>query len=218
MDVQGDQVAQCMNKSVLSIVLCLLFGYASHAQTYYYKLTKTIINGQQNTNVSGGQFVTFDGKKCFESDKYGKNVGNGSLAYDAEYSKVNETYWGSCYYSKNAYFKFNSDRSLLNIDTNSGKIYVYKRTTPPTGVTTCSLIHEKKQSGGGGGGGTVIVEQHGPMQVWVPCGGCSMEPGRCTYCHGSGWGYNDRLCSRCGGSGKCTICNGTGGHNEVQYR
>jgi hypothetical protein len=52
-------------------------------------LTKTIIKGQQNTSVNGGQFITFDGKKCFESDKYGKNVGNGSLVYDAENSRVN---------------------------------------------------------------------------------------------------------------------------------
>ena len=65
---------------------------------------------------------------------------------------------------------------------------------------------------------TVVVEQHGPVQVWVACGGCQLSPGRCSYCNGSGWGYNNRLCSRCNGTGKCTICNGTGGHNEVQYR
>ena len=65
---------------------------------------------------------------------------------------------------------------------------------------------------------TVIVEQHGPVQVWVACGGCQLSPGRCSYCNGSGWGYNNRLCSRCNGTGKCTICNGTGGHNEVHYR
>lgn len=65
---------------------------------------------------------------------------------------------------------------------------------------------------------TIVVEQHGPVQVWVPCGGCQLSPGRCSYCNGSGWGYNNRLCSRCGGNGKCTICGGTGGHNEVQYR
>ncbi len=69
-----------------------------------------------------------------------------------------------------------------------------------------------------GGTTTVVVEQHGPIQVWVACGGCQFEPGRCTYCHGSGWGYNDRLCPRCGGNGKCTICGGNGGHYEVQYR
>lgn len=70
----------------------------------------------------------------------------------------------------------------------------------------------------GGGTTTIVVEQHGPVQVWVACGGCQFEPGRCTYCHGSGWGYNGRLCSRCGGNGKCTICGGNGGHYEVQYR
>lgn len=208
-----------MNRQFATLLLFLVLGHSVNAQTYYYRLTKTIIKGHQSTSVSGGQFITFEGKKCFESDKYGQNVGNGSLSYDPENSRQYETYWGSCYYSKNAYFKFNSDKSLLNIDTNSGKIYVYKRTTPPAGVTTCSLIREKNHSDReGGGGGTIIVEQHGPVQVWIPCGGCSMEPGRCTYCHGSGWGYNNRLCSRCHGTGKCTICNGTGGHNEMQYR
>ena len=214
-----------MNRKYLSLIFLAMFGYVCQAQTYYYKLTKTIINGQQNTNVNGGQFITFDGKKCFESDKYGKNVGNGALAYDAEYSKVNETYWGSCYYSKNAYFKFNSDRSLLNIDTNSGKIYVYKRATPPAGVTTCSLIHEKKQSGGSTGG-TVIIEQPGrqpvPIQEWQQCPAC-YGSGQCpnVSCGGSGWYYiGDRAttCSRCHGNGKCTICAGRGGQNVTVYR
>jgi len=210
-----------MSKLILSIILVLLFGHECHAQTYYYKLTKTIIDGQQNTNVNGGQFITFDGKKCFESDKNGKNVGNGSLAYDVEYSKVNETYWGSCYYSKNAYFKFNSDRSLLNIDTNAGKIYVYKRTTPPAGVTTCSLIHEKKQSGGNSSG-TVIIEQPGrqpvPMQVWVPCAVCGHNPGVCQTCVGMGTTASGHKCISCNYTGKCHFCNGAGGHYETRYQ
>ena len=83
-----------------------------------------------------------------------------------------------------------------------------------------SSAHSPSSSNSNSGNSTttVVIEQHGPVQVWVPCGGCQFEPGRCTYCHGSGWGYNNRLCTRCGGNGKCTICGGTGGQNEVQYR
>lgn len=210
-----------MNR-LIWVIICIFLGEANClAQTYYYKLTKTIIKGQQNTSVNGGQFITFDGKKCFESDKYGKNVGNGSLVYDAENSRVNETFWGACYYSKNAYFKFNSDRSLLNIDTNSGKIYVYKRATPPSGVTTCSLIRDNRQKGAGGGG-TVVIEEHGPQQVWVPCGGCNGS-GKCGVCGGRGYDQfsltnNSRLspCMGCRYSGKCEYCGGTGGHYEMR--
>lgn len=208
-----------MNKFIGALISLFLFGHICYAQTYYYKLTKTIINGEHNTNVSGGQFITFDGKRCFESDKFGKNVGNGTLVYEAENSKVNETFWGSCYYSKNAYFIFNSDRSLLNINTNAGKIYVYKRRTPPAGVTTCSLIRRKRQ---GDSGGTIIIEENGPKQVWVSCGGCNGS-GKCGVCGGRGYDLyaytnNNRLspCMGCRYSGKCNYCNGTGGYYEMR--
>ena len=84
--------------------------------------------------------------------------------------------------------------------------------------SSTSSNNTSSNNGNSGNTTTVVVEQHGPVQVWVPCGGCQLSPGRCSYCNGSGWGYNNRLCSRCGGNGKCTICGGTGGHNEVQYR
>ena len=38
------------------------------------------------------------------------------MAYDTEVSNKTglKTYWGSCYLSKNAYMKFNADKSLMN--------------------------------------------------------------------------------------------------------
>lgn len=169
MAVQELQVVPCMNKNVLIVLLLIAFGQSITAQTYYYRYTKSIIKGVTNTNVTGGQFITFEGKKCFESDKFGNNVGNGSMAYDAENSRQIETYWGSCYWSKNAYMKFNADKSLMNIETNAGKIYVYKRATAPAGVTTCSLIREpERQSGGGGSDGYVPIN---PVLPVNPQGG-----------------------------------------------
>jgi len=159
-----------MNKNIIILAMLIVFGQSITAQTYYYRYTKSIVKGVEDKNVSGGQFITFDGKKCFESDKYGNNVGNGSMAYDAEVSKQTglETFWGSCYRSKNAHMKFNADRSLMNIETNAGKIYVYKRATAPANVTTCSLIRKPEPSSGGGGGGYVPVN---PVQSNYPQGG-----------------------------------------------
>lgn len=158
-----------MNRIVITLLLLIMFGQSVNAQTYYYKYTKSIIKDKHNTNVSGGQFITFDGSKCFESDKYGNNVGNGIMSYDAENSKQLKTYWGSCYWSKNAYMKFNADKSVMNIETNAGKIYVYKRTTAPAGVTTCSLIRKPEPSSGGSSGGGGYTPSY-PVQTY-PQGG-----------------------------------------------
>ena len=221
MDAQELQVILYMNKNVLILLLLIAFEQSVTAQTYYYRYTKSIIKGVTNMNVSGGQFITFDGKKCFESDKFGNNVGNGSMAYDAENSREIETYWGSCYWSKNAYMKFNADKSLMNIETNAGKIYVYKRATAPAGVTTCSLIRKpEQQSGGGGGNGYVPVN---PVQPIYPQGGYTPVQQQSGSSTGSSSGNNSRTerqqpvrqpqkkwCRNCGGTGKCRICNGTG--------
>lgn len=205
-----------MNKIAVILFVLILFGQNIDAQTYYYQFTKSIIKGKSDTNVSGGQFITFDGKKCFESDKYGNNVGNGTMSYDSEVSTQTglETFWGNCYWSKNGYMTFNADRSLMNIETNTGKIYVYKRATAPANVTTCSLIRETEQSNGGGdGGGVVIVQQ--PYQQ----GGYG---GSGTFNNGGNGGYSDNS-RRTGGTTSrterdkpqktrhtCSFCNGTG--------
>lgn len=215
-----------MNKNIIILVMLIVFGQSITAQTYYYRYTKSIIKGVENKNVSGGQFITFDGKKCFESDKYGNNVGNGSMAYDAEVSNSTrlETYWGSCYWSKNAHMKFNADKSLMNIETNAGKTYVYKRATAPANVTTCSLIREPEPSSGGSSGGGGYIPPNYPVQPTYPQGGYG---GGGTTNNGGSVGSSTggsrrtetqtpirqpqrKWCRNCGGSGKCRICNGTG--------
>ncbi len=201
----------------------MAFGQSMNAQTYYYRYTKSIIKGVTSTDVTGGQFITFDGKKCFESDKYGNNVGNGSMAYETEASKNTrlETYWGSCYWSKNAYMKFNADKSVMNIETNAGKIYVYKRSTPPSGVTTCSLIRKPESQSGGSSEGGGYVSPSYPVQSNYPQGGYA---GGGTYngSNSSGSTINNsrteppvrqpqkKECRLCYGTGKCQTCNGTG--------
>ncbi len=219
MVVQELQVDHCMNRIVITLLLLMAFGQSINAQTYYYKYTKSIIKGKHDTNVSGGQFITFDGNKCFESDKYGNNVGNGTMAYDAENSKQLKTYWGSCYWSKNAYMKFNADKSVMNIETNAGKIYVYKRATAPAGVTTCSLIRKPESSNGGSGGGGDYTPSY-PVQTY-PQGGYT---GGVTYNNGNSGGsshsnsnsyHQDKpqktrhTCSACNGKGTIERNDGT---------
>ena len=235
-DVQELQAEPCMNRSAIILLFIIVFGQSINAQTYYYKYTKSIIKGKPDTNVSGGQFITFDGSKCFESDKYGNNVGNGVMAYDTEVSKSTglKAYWGSCYRSKNAYMKFNADKSVMNIETNAGKIYVYKRATAPAGVTTCSLIRKPEPSSDGSSGGGGYAPSY-PVQTYPQggyagggtynggnsgnTGGSTYRPERdkpqktrhtCSACKGSGSIVrNDGSVSSYGNSGymkRCPTC------------
>lgn len=135
----------------LSIVILCLVCINGYGQTFYYKLTKKIVGEDVYTNTSGGQFITFVGNKCYESDKYGSNVGNGELKYDLYYSKKYKIYLGTSYFGNEVKFKFSQDLNLLNVVTKDGRIYVYKKQPAPSSVTTCSLIRKKGSSGSGSG-------------------------------------------------------------------
>lgn len=200
------------NKKIL-IALCVLCNLVVSAQdTHYYKLTKKVVNGTASTNVSGGQFITFIGEVCYESNNKGVGVDNGKLTRNKNYSTYQYTvYQGTCFYGSNSEFKFNSDKSVLNIITEKGDIYVYKKATPPQGVTTCSLIKKAQNKAS-----SPTRPSSGPMQKWVPCPACH-NSGQCHCCFGTGKNTNGNPCIICGGSGRCTTCAGQGGHYEIVY-
>lgn len=145
-----------MNKSpraYLFIIVLFLLAFnmcdCIAQSTHYYRLTKIIEKGKSYTNTAGGQFITFRDDYCFESDKYGTTVGHGTLKYEEKYSADLKTYMGNSYFG-NVVFRFNTEKSILNIIVPGGITYVYKRSTPPANVTTCSLIKGKPSGGSGG--------------------------------------------------------------------
>lgn len=129
--------------------LCILSVSLTAQETYFFKLSRTVDpDKRSNTNVSGGQFITFIDNICYESDKKGMGVGHGSLTLNKSYSSNTfSVYMGKSYWGDKASFKFNSDKSVLNVILDDGTIYVYKRSTPPANVTTCSLIKGKSSGG-----------------------------------------------------------------------
>ena len=129
--------------------LCILSVSLTAQETYFFKLSRTVDpDKRSNTNVSGGQFITFIDNICYESDKKGMGVGHGSLTLNKSYSSNTfSVYMGKSYWGDKASFKFNSDKSVLNVILDNGTVYVYKRSTPPANVTTCSLIKGKSSGG-----------------------------------------------------------------------
>lgn len=146
-----------MNKHFSILVLSCILGTIntySH-DTFYYKLTN-IHNNKYSLKIQGGQFITFVGDICFESDKEGIGVGHGTLTYNPSYSSsIIKKYLGKSYWGDNAVFSFSSDKSILNVALENEMVLVYKRTTPPKGVYTCSLIKQQKSnsSSSSGSGG-----------------------------------------------------------------
>ena len=195
-----------MTKRIEFVFLLLVLSVLSpKAQTYYYKMKSYGTTGNEHTNVSGGQFLTFQAAICMETNKDGESVGHGYLKRNA---KSPNTYMGSAYWGNTTKFLFSSDKSTLKVLAPDGTIYHYVRSTPPVGATTCSLLKSKSSKNTPtyipGAGGT-------PIQKPQKCGIC-YGSGKCSQCNGTGissFGHK-HMCGGCGGSGKCGTCAGSG--------
>lgn len=191
--------------------------------TYYYKLTKKKVNGVISEKVSGGQFITIIKDGCYESDSKGFSVNHGKIKYNSTENGY-LLYYGPTYYGDNTIVQFKSDYSSFNVKTMNGDVYVYKRATPPAGVTTCSLIRKPTPSSGSGSGGGYVPPAY-PQTTYPSTtyptttsssssssSSPSSQPAttspakrECIRCHGSGrqeyegvtFGLDTKYCSEC---------------------
>ena len=219
------RILTSLSKRNLLFLLFILNVCAVKAQNVsYYALTKTSRNGAISTNVSGGQFITFMGDICYESNKKGIGVGHGTLKFNTSYSNSNyKVYMGCSYWGQNAIFKFKSDWSALNVVLENGDVYVYKKQTAPPSATTCSLIRGKSSSSGSGSytsssSPTYQNNNSGGYNNSGNTGGNSntnrnnnsKQRRDCSLCHGKGrivrnssvptYGNDSRVrCNECGG-------------------
>lgn len=140
---------------VILAMLCIT--HVSAQDIRYYKLTRKMENGVSSSNVSGGQYITFIADICYESNKKGISVGHGNMTRNNSYSTSEYTvYFGSSYWGENAAsFKFNKDKSVLNVVIDKDNYYIYKKATPPAGQETCSLIRKPSTTTTGGNEGYV---------------------------------------------------------------
>lgn len=207
-----------MVKRLFFLLLVAWFGSQNLcAQTKYYKLTRKVTNGVSSSNVSGGQFISFTKDGCYESDKEGFSVNNGSLKYKYTEGGIS-VYVGNCYWGSGV-FKFNSDKSRLNVVASNGDVYVYAAATPPSNQTTCSLIRRSSPS-----------SSSYPTPSW-PAGGhvppASSNPADNYNANNNSTGTSNSSaerqqskrwhvetewvdCSHCRGTAKCQTCNGNG--------
>ena len=196
----------------LFLLLCVSVFSIYGQTTYYYKLTN-IDDNKISLEIQGGQFVTFIGDICYESDKKGIGVGHGTMTYNPNYSTSSvKKYIGESYWGDNAVYAFNADKSVLNVVLENNMVLVYKRTSPPDGVNTCSLI--RPQDGHSSENADNSYDLTPPIlidpivQNPLPTNQDSnlkLSPQKrwktITY---------QESCPSCHGSGKCWTCNGKG--------
>lgn len=230
-----------MNRKLIAF-LFVFFGFASSAQqTEYYKLLRIQKDNKSYKDVTGGQFLTFFNNVCFESDSKGDGVGHGYLTYKKSGSNSEfSTYQGSSYWGSSTTFKFNADKSVLNVVLDNGDIYVYKRATPPAGKTTCSLIRKRD-------GNTSSSDMGGYNPTYTPQPSQKVTPHPstnsaaryekrtypCTLCHGKGTVPDcdgsipnfggQKYCSECGKNvpmchihKRCPSCDGKGTYIKME--
>lgn len=213
----------------------------------YYKLEKKVENGVQSSNVTGGQFIVFLGNTCCESNMYGLSVGHGTMQYSRTHSDNSKSiYIGQSYWGDNTEFVFNADKSKMVVVDKQGNKYVYKRSTPPAGVTTCSLIRKVEKNPNDAFTPTPAPTPYPPNpytptptptpnptpdpptpnpvqphQVTKDCNLCHGS-GKCNTCNGKHWYYGIGgsvvTCPNCTPNGACSSCGGSGKKTTTEYR
>lgn len=217
-------------------VISISFSCDAQKSTTYYKYVKSINlsnNAVNTSNGQQGQFITRDGDACYESDKYGNSVGNGSLKRTARNGNTVK-YVGCSYYGSNSHFTFFDDNGVLNIEA-MNHVFVYKVSTPPQGVTTSSFISQGSSDyvapvptptnnynygGNSNSNSSNSYNRGSATTVYDPCPRCS-HSGRCPTCNGSGkvlafGNKHAETCSTCHGSGTCPTCHGAGKKGSVE--
>lgn len=129
----------------------ILFGQT----TSYYRLYKIVEYNKETTICNGGQFVRISKNTCYDADCNGNYVGNGKLYRDVGNSSTSHVYIGNSYHGKVKYL-FSDDYSSLTVEITPKFKYFYKKSVPPKGVVTCSLM--KPQNNGGDGAPNSIYQ------------------------------------------------------------
>ena len=183
--------------------------------TYYYKLEKIVKNGVQNNKVSGGQFITFTDKCCYESDKDGFSVNHGKLEYRYTQNSI-KVYIGGSYWGSSSVFLFPSDLSALNVKVNDKETYVYKRTTPSANVETYSLVRKSGPQTNEGSGGYYSSTYSTPAQPIFSQGGFNDSKYSSDKPQRNKTVNEKRMCPACNGKG--TYERNDSGYGLAKYK
>ncbi len=185
-----------MKRFALLFVLTLLFCSEDLAQTYLYKRVAIVKNGNRQTVNDDAHYLTFNKNGCYESDANGYSLGGDLIKFRKDENNIHCYYGNGMYGPSHYYFSSNYERLNIKIDDET---FVYERETNDR--TTASF---RKYEDVNGKNGVMVIT---PPSV-VSSGSSPSASGSSSSSRQSDYGYVD--CTRCWGSGKCSLCNGSG--------
>jgi len=198
-----------LKKLVVFCTFCFLFAtclFAGNTETRYYKQIKIVTKDRKEQSGSGsGQFITFNDKGCYDSDKSGYTVNNGFLKFGKE--TTDRVYYSGNSYWGEAMYIFTENYGRLNIVVEeNGTTYVYVLAPPPANVYTCALIKETTPNpiNSAKPVNSVIVNPVAPITATGTTSTSSTPKSKQKYV------TKEESCPQCHGSGLCSTCNGKG--------
>lgn len=181
------------------IVTSFNTAHSQNKKIEYFKLEKVYEYGNYKEVKAGGQFVCITSNSCYDTDKFGNDVGNGKLYRDVDNKTQNLIFIGNCYYGSAKYI-FTPDLSTLTIEINPHFKYIYKKVMPPNGIETSSLI--KKSSNNSSGSlpqgndlnKSITVDNYqssgsnsnNSSSEKTPVENYNKTPRKCSFCKGTG--------------------------------
>lgn len=206
--------------SSIRTLLCLMLSLCSFLtmvakETVFYKL----VPKKSSVKATGGQFITFIGDQCFDSNNVGVSVYNGKLKKNLYQSTAEKIiYTGTSFYGTNSKYIFTNNKKNLCIVAPNGETYQYIESVAPKGQRTCTLIKGNSTSNDDYSE-TYYPQNHSNQhsnsfpsltthQGTSPIQKSTTDQNRnqrkkCLYT-----GAGDKL--HCGGDGKCSRCGGDG--------
>lgn len=136
-----------MKRIFLSLIVILLSStlFAQSERLDYYQHTKTVKpNGKIETQKGNkGQFVKrtkINGNpRCYDATSSGLDHLNGLLFYIGK-NNSREVYKGSSYWGDETTYQFDDVKGYLNVKDRKGNVYVFRRTSSPSGRKRSSYI------------------------------------------------------------------------------
>lgn len=193
-----------LDKLILAVVSIILFSITCGAKTTsYYKMVDT---NDQNVTIGKGQFITFIGDQCYESNSAGVSSKQGQLCKNRYKSKHNRiVYSGSSFCGSNSSFEFDESKHHLTVKSQSGKYYSFVLSTPPKGVTECAYNNRTQSSPAYNQPYTNTYQPGYYSGNQVYNNGSSVQSTQSHNSTGNNVGSNQERPKR-----KCKFCNGTG--------
>ena len=197
------------------MLLFLCNMQAITGQTRYYTQLKIVSGDRSERKGDGsGQFITFNEKGCYDSDKDGYTVNNGFLKFGQR--NGDKVYYSGSSYWGDATYVFTDNYRRLNVRvTSSDKIYVYTLSSPPAGTLTCALIKGKDTPAVV----PVIINPY-PVVITTPSTttpSTTTTTKTCSFCRGTGISPTKKYAPHYGGATTYVRCSQCGAMDKPHY-